>query len=63
MQAEARAGQKRGRADQTKLAEYLAPVQETELRVQRQVEWVDGPKPVVEAGKFSDSTGRFADMG
>ena len=38
-----------GRADQTKLAEYLASVRETELRVQRQVEWVDVPKPQVDA--------------
>ena len=40
---------KLGRADQTKLAEYLASVRETELRVQRQVDWVDVPKPKVEA--------------
>ena len=38
-----------GRADQTKLAEYLSSVRETELRVQRQVEWVDVPKPQVDA--------------
>lgn len=46
---EAKALEKKlGRADQTKLAEYLASVRETELRVQRQVEWVDVPKPVVD---------------
>jgi hypothetical protein len=48
--AEAKALDKKlGRSDQTKLAEYLASVRETELRVQRQVEWVDVPKPVVES--------------
>ena len=41
---------KLGKADQIKLAEYLASVRETELRVQRQVDWVDVPKPKVEAG-------------
>ena len=40
---------KLGKADQIKLAEYLASVRETELRVQRQVDWVDVPKPKVEA--------------
>jgi hypothetical protein len=40
---------KLGRADQSKLAEYLNSVRETELRVQRQVDWVDVPKPSVEA--------------
>ena len=40
---------KLGRTDQAKLAEYLASVRETELRVQRQVDWVDVPKPKVEA--------------
>jgi hypothetical protein len=38
---------KLGRADQTKLNEYLAAVRETELRVQRQIAWVDVPKPAV----------------
>ena len=47
---EARALDKKlGRADQSKLAEYLASVRETELRVQRQVDWVDVPKPLVDA--------------
>jgi hypothetical protein len=32
-------------SDQAKLAEYLNSVRETELRVQRQVDWVDVPKP------------------
>lgn len=40
---------KLGRADQVKLAEYLASVRETELRVQRQVDWVDVPKPKISA--------------
>ena len=40
---------KLGRADQSKLAEYLDSVRETERRVQRQVEWVDVPKPKVDA--------------
>ena len=39
---------KLGKADQTKLSEYLASVRETELRVERQVDWVDVPKPVVD---------------
>ncbi len=38
---------KLGRADQVKLAEYLASVRETEVRVQRQVDWVDVPKPKI----------------
>lgn len=47
---EARALEKKlGKEDQGKLAEYLAAVRETELRVQRQEEWVDVPKPTVEA--------------
>ena len=41
---------KLGSTDQAKLAEYLTSVRETELRVQRQVDWVDVPKPKVEAG-------------
>ena len=40
---------KLGRADQTKLADYLASVRETELRVQRQVDWIDVPKPEIDA--------------
>ncbi len=40
---------KLGKADQAKLAEYLASVRETELRVQRQVAWIDVPKPKVSA--------------
>ena len=40
---------KLGHTDQTKLAEYLSSVRETELRVQRQVEWVDVAKPKVES--------------
>ncbi|RFC45459.1 MAG: Protein of unknown function (DUF1552) [Verrucomicrobia bacterium] len=39
---------KLGRNDQIKLAEYLASVRETELRVQRQVSWIDVPKPQVD---------------
>jgi hypothetical protein len=46
---EARALEKKlGRSDQTKLAAYLASVRETELRVQRQVEWVDVPKSKID---------------
>jgi len=41
--------QKLGKQDQKKLAEYLASVRETELRVQRQVDWVDIPKPEVDS--------------
>ena len=40
---------KLGRADQDKLGEYLNSVRETELRVQRQVDWIDVPKPVIDA--------------
>jgi hypothetical protein len=36
-----------GGADKSKLNEYLASVRETELRVQRQVAWIDVPKPKV----------------
>ncbi len=36
-----------GRNDQRKLNEYLDSVRETELRVQRQIAWVDVPKPDV----------------
>lgn len=47
---EARALEKKlGKADQSKLAEYMNSVRETERRVQRQVEWVDVPKPIVES--------------
>jgi len=47
---EAKALEKKlGRADQAKLDEYLNSVRETELRVQRQVQWVDVPKPKVES--------------
>ena len=46
---EARALEKKlGRADQVKMAEYLASVRETEVRLQRQVDWVDVPKPKVD---------------
>lgn len=38
---------KLGKPDQAKLREYLASVRETELRVQRQVAWIDVPKPKV----------------
>jgi Protein of unknown function (DUF1552) len=38
---------KLGSADKAKLAEYLQSVRETEKRVQRQVDWVDVPKPVI----------------
>lgn len=45
---EAKALEKKlGKADQAKLAEYLASVRETELRVQRQVAWIDVPKAKV----------------
>lgn len=40
---------KLGRADQQKLDGYLASVRETEERVQRQVQWVDVPKPKIDA--------------
>jgi hypothetical protein len=36
-----------GKSDQTKLSEYLASVRETEQRVQRQVNWIDIPKPKI----------------
>lgn len=38
---------KLGKADRSKLGEYLASVRETEQRVQRQVSWIDVPKPKV----------------
>ncbi|HVJ47310.1 MAG TPA: DUF1552 domain-containing protein, partial [Luteolibacter sp.] len=38
---------KLGASDQQKLDEYLASVRQTELRLQRQVEWIDVPKPEV----------------
>ena len=37
-----------GSADKAKLGEYLSSVRETELRVQRQVDWVDVPKPKID---------------
>jgi hypothetical protein len=40
---------KLGAADKAKLAEYLQSVRETEIRVQRQVDWIDVPKPKVDA--------------
>ncbi len=40
---------KLGGADKAKLDEYLSSVRETELRVQRQIEWVDIPKPKVDS--------------
>ena len=46
--AEAKALDKKlGKADRTKVNEYLASVRETELRVQRQVAWIDVPKAKV----------------
>lgn len=36
-----------GKSDQNKLNEYLASVRETEQRVQRQVSWIDVPKPKI----------------
>ncbi len=36
-----------GSADRAKVEEYLASVRETELRVQRQVAWIDVPKPEI----------------
>jgi len=39
---------KLGQSDQSKLAEYLNSVRETEIRVQRQVDWVDVPKPGID---------------
>ena len=41
-------GRRLGTADKAKLSEYLQAVRETELRVQRQVDWVDVPKPVID---------------
>jgi hypothetical protein len=38
---------KLGKADRDKLGQYLGSVRETELRVQRQVAWIDVPKPTV----------------
>lgn len=47
---EARALEKKlGKADQSKLGEYMAAVRETELRVRRQEAWVDVPRPAVDA--------------
>lgn len=42
-----RLGDKLGKADQKKLAEYLQSVRETEQRIQRLEDWVDVPKPEV----------------
>jgi hypothetical protein len=38
---------KLGRSDQMKLNEFLAAIRQTELQVQRQIDWVDQPKPTV----------------
>ena len=47
--SEAKALEKKlGTADKAKLDEYLASVRETEIRVQRQVDWVDVPKPEID---------------
>ncbi|MFK7850217.1 MAG: DUF1552 domain-containing protein [Akkermansiaceae bacterium] len=47
--SEAKALEKKlGGADKAKLEEYLASVRETEIRVQRQVDWVDVPKPEID---------------
>ncbi len=40
---------KLGAADRLKLDEYLAAVRETELRVQREAEWIDVPKSKVDS--------------
>lgn len=46
---EAKALEKKlGGADKAKLDEYLASVRETEIRLQRQIDWVDVPKPKVD---------------
>lgn len=46
--AEAKSLEKKlGTADKAKLAEYLQSLRETEIRVQRQVDWIDVPKPEV----------------
>ena len=39
---------KLGNADKAKLEEYLASVRETEIRLQRQVDWIDVPKPRID---------------
>lgn len=36
-----------GKSDQEKLGEYLGAVRQTEMRTQRQVAWIDVPKPKV----------------
>ena len=47
---EAKALEKKlGRADQVKMAEYLASVRETEIRVRKQEAWIDVPKPIIDA--------------
>ena len=38
---------KLGASDKAKLGEYLASVRETEVRLQKQVNWIDVPKPKV----------------
>ena len=40
---------KLGASDQQKLDEYLASVRQTEQRLQRQIDWIDVPKPEVSA--------------
>ena len=40
---------KLGASDQQKLDEYLSSVRETEQRLQRQIDWIDVPKPDVPA--------------
>lgn len=42
-------GRRLGKADQQKLAQYFSSVRETEQRVQRLQEWIDVPKPEVDA--------------
>ncbi|PQO45880.1 DUF1552 domain-containing protein [Blastopirellula marina] len=47
---EARALHKKlGKKDQQKLDQYLGSVRETELRVERMEEWIDVPKPEIDA--------------
>ena len=48
--AEAKALERKlGQGDRRKLNEYLGSVREVEMQVQRQVEWIDIPKPEVDA--------------
>ena len=44
-----RLGRQLGKVDREKLAQYYQSVRETEQRVDRLVEWVDVPKPEIEA--------------